>query len=1135
MNNVPRVIAGLLCALTLPLPLQGAEWNVPLPPAGAVTPLVERVLPAGSGYRLVAADDEGRTLWAETAGGALRWQRPAQAGLGGLALQRARLSETGGGATITTALAGDACRWARLAGDGALLALAAADDCIGDSVSYDPFRIQQPLPDAAGESWLAIPNTATAIRLGADGESQAATLPADATAAFAFTPLRRAAGAYALYRRGEVLAVARVDARGHVWSWRPEGDDVHVLALQTAGNDDLWVVGKVGSRTGAGELYVARVSPQGETRWQRRYPDVARALIVQTQALPGDRLAIATLPALDAQRHVYVLGVDGGTVADLPPRGDAIWAGFVEQPVDAAARPAGPFALFLGPTRADGGSPDPAQINAIDYRDAEGRRIALLPTLGRGEDLSLTRLLDDGSLVHVDSDRANRRQTLRHYGVDGQPRAAPALQGSLVPSARALASHVAADGETFVLFAASEQTPLRLAAYTAGGQLRWITELSRASARFVTTPSEHQSSQRPQFASNAERVCVGPMRTRFSQVFVTLTRVASAVNCLRREDGGLLFSLDTVPDQVGDLLPAIALTADNDTLLLEAACVECGNPRQLEGITLDPLGAVKERRALLAEAESFYGRRRSGVIDGVDAVATLRADGSGEAVYSNARRELVFQPLPGFARAVVPRRTLAVAPDGVLLAQQLLADDVLLVHSWQNGVHRLEAYDANSRLRWQRDVAGPLDGPDGESPLLFAAAGDRVLTTEQGVSAGRRAGALRGLDARSGTQRWLHPLSAVDGRKPLALRIDPEGERLLLLSDRPGALLLRTLDLSDGRERGLRRMDCAAPDCAGAALHVAADGDARIVATRQLARVDLAAAERAAPLRQAALRGTWFDPATDGQGLLIDLSPSSGDLLAAWFTYAGGETLGVSGLAWYTLAGEAAANATRTTLTLFRNAEGRFDAPPVTESVAVGEVDLVLRGCNALQLDYRFSAGEFDGLTGTTVLQRLSPSASDCVDADGRTVAASAPSTNAAASARSGAWFAPESAGQGLLFDLRPASADGSDPGLLLGGWFTYDPDGAADDPAAQHWFQLQGTPEDAGGNRQRGQIFRASNGALDARPTRNVHAVGEVSLQFEGCERARLDYRFDDSGLAGSVAGRRGSIALIKLLPCEP
>jgi hypothetical protein len=212
-------------------PVHAAEWSAALPPAGAVTPLVERVLPAGSGYRLVAADDDGQTVWAEVAGSALPWQRPAQAGLGGLVLQRSRLTETGGGATITTALAEDTCRWVRLADDGSLVSLAATDDCIGDSVSYDPFRIQQPLPDAAGDSWLAIPNTASAIRLGADGESRPAILPVDATAAFAFTPLRRAAGAYALYRRGEVLAVARVDARGPVWLWRPEADDVHVLAL----------------------------------------------------------------------------------------------------------------------------------------------------------------------------------------------------------------------------------------------------------------------------------------------------------------------------------------------------------------------------------------------------------------------------------------------------------------------------------------------------------------------------------------------------------------------------------------------------------------------------------------------------------------------------------------------------------------------------------------------------------------------------------------------------------------------------------------------------------------------------------------------------------------------------------------
>ncbi|MEM9301622.1 MAG: peptidylprolyl isomerase [Pseudomonadota bacterium] len=123
--------------------------------------------------------------------------------------------------------------------------------------------------------------------------------------------------------------------------------------------------------------------------------------------------------------------------------------------------------------------------------------------------------------------------------------------------------------------------------------------------------------------------------------------------------------------------------------------------------------------------------------------------------------------------------------------------------------------------------------------------------------------------------------------------------------------------------------------------------------------------------------GAWFNPATAGQGWLLDVYPGNDgnlEMFLAWFTYAAGEppadegAFGSSQHRWFTASGTV--DGDTATLTIFRNTGGVFNDPRSTELEAVGTMTVVFTSCSEAVMSWVFDT---EGGTGEVAITRLTP------------------------------------------------------------------------------------------------------------------------------------------------------------------
>lgn len=126
--------------------------------------------------------------------------------------------------------------------------------------------------------------------------------------------------------------------------------------------------------------------------------------------------------------------------------------------------------------------------------------------------------------------------------------------------------------------------------------------------------------------------------------------------------------------------------------------------------------------------------------------------------------------------------------------------------------------------------------------------------------------------------------------------------------------------------------------------------------------------------------GGWYVPGMDGQGLLLEFNAAQPTLFGAWYTYAPAGA--APGARWFSLqAPNVTATQTRyDAVPIYANSGARFDTPGAPMLAPVGSADLVLSGSTAIELTYRFTAGELAGRSGVQRLQRLGPPPAECVD-----------------------------------------------------------------------------------------------------------------------------------------------------------
>jgi hypothetical protein len=128
--------------------------------------------------------------------------------------------------------------------------------------------------------------------------------------------------------------------------------------------------------------------------------------------------------------------------------------------------------------------------------------------------------------------------------------------------------------------------------------------------------------------------------------------------------------------------------------------------------------------------------------------------------------------------------------------------------------------------------------------------------------------------------------------------------------------------------------------------------------------------------------GNWFDPATSGQGLVIELNPASRVLFLTWYTYASsGQASGAAGQRWFTAQSDVYTPGARTVpVTIYQTTGGLFDEPttPKPQSAAVGTGTVTFTSCTAVSFAYNFTGGGFAGRAGTQSLVRVGPTPPGC-------------------------------------------------------------------------------------------------------------------------------------------------------------
>ncbi|MBD8525640.1 PQQ-binding-like beta-propeller repeat protein [Pseudomarimonas arenosa] len=978
-----------------------------------------------------------------------------------------------------------------------------------------------------------------AVRVQRDGRSAALPSLDASSLVYATAAMPDSASAYVLYRHNRVDTIARVDREQLVWSKTFEGDSTFMLRAVVAANGDALVAGVRlvdGQFSFQGVLTVARYSPEGELRWQREFPELPLVTELQIRLLAEDRLLFMSHePSLQAPHGPTTFGVLNGD-------GSLRWSrleqsGMVAALVDdAGGKPqtAAPnFAYLLWPSFEHFTYPE-----VVRLLDSDGNQ--LLETAASIDPFTLSTVLPDGSLVMGSVDHDSLFRDINRWGPDGVLRSKFTLQLPTLEREEPLtAASLGNDSASVALGAGQVEVKL----LNAEGDLQWSRSYQPESGhvQIISSAFSKTADSQARLLGNHDRVCIGPMRYKRIHVIFSID-TSSHVQCYSRDDGTPVVGLSPALLADDAAVPAsdYALLSDNRVLAIETECAGCSEA-QLKRVEISADGQSVQRRTLSFTGLGKLARSGEFAIEGPNVLAQFGSGGE-ITLYAgsvNGQLKLAHYDAQG---ALLGQFASGLA-SGVLLRSETLSDGTQLVHSWHNQSHRLAAFH-NGSLRWLREFNAPLahdvhpaSGAVGNPAFAFHTDGEQIALFIQESLDGGLSSRLMRLDAGSGDTLWQQQDRNAENAGMRTLRVSQTLNSVLLASDRPQGGVLRAFSLQDGKQLGARGLGCEGrDDCRALRMSLAADASLRVYdASGWLLRYELDDVLQPAVTAQAGLSGTWYEPATNGQGLLLDYNVEQAQLLAAWFTYADPLSFDPSGLRWYTLQGALPTAAGKAELQIYRNQHGAFDSEPMTQAERVGSAELQLRHCSELLLSYRFDGGEVAGLSGVVPLTRLSPNVFDCENADGSVVSAqpASPAASSFQAGQTGAWYTPATSGQGLLFDIRPPSADGSDPGVLLGGWFTYDVEGLEDDETAQHWFLLQGDLAGADSNGAQVPIYRSTGGRFDQRATSNIHRVGIATVRLNGCTSGELSYQFDDSDVAGEFAARQGSMSLVKLLGC--
>jgi hypothetical protein len=285
------------------------------------------------------------------------------------------------------------------------------------------------------------------------------------------------------------------------------------------------------------------------------------------------------------------------------------------------------------------------------------------------------------------------------------------------------------------------------------------------------------------------------------------------------------------------------------------------------------------------------------------------------------------------------------------------------------------------------------------------------------------------------------------------------------------------------------------------------------------------------------LNDAWYNPATDGQGVLISVLPDSGMVFLAWFTYdtelpPGDATahIGDPGHRWLTAQGMYADNQAVMDVTITRG--GKFDSPAdlgrTDPPGSDGTLTLTFDDCysGTIEYDIRSIARQ-----GTIPIQRI---ANDNVVLCEALVQGTTPPQGAQEpipftvddemnAGLNDAWYNPATDGQGFLVSVLPESS------IVFVAWFTYDTEDPPEDATANlgdpghRWLTAQGTY--TGG--QAVTDLTVTSGGLfdytsDISRTDPPGSDGTMTLTFDDCYTGTVEYQMPALGKQGTIPIQR-------------
>jgi plastocyanin len=115
--------------------------------------------------------------------------------------------------------------------------------------------------------------------------------------------------------------------------------------------------------------------------------------------------------------------------------------------------------------------------------------------------------------------------------------------------------------------------------------------------------------------------------------------------------------------------------------------------------------------------------------------------------------------------------------------------------------------------------------------------------------------------------------------------------------------------------------------------------------------------------------GTWYNPATSGQGFLIEVVPSANSMALGWFTWS--TTAGQHD--WLSAFGPISGDSA--TVNLSRSTGGRFNDPAPIASSIVGTATFKFTSCDAGTVTFNRTD---NGTSGVIPIRRLTPTPAAC-------------------------------------------------------------------------------------------------------------------------------------------------------------